>query len=62
MKIRRKFHKDENGAKVMKLKLLQQLFNCDDVNGDFDEDRKIGDVICGMNILKKKNEKNCKYQ
>ena len=42
---------------------MKQLFNCDDVKGGFDEDRKIGGGICGMNILKKKDErKNWKGQ
>ena len=45
-------HKDAHGAKEMQLKLSQQLFNCDYVKGDFDEDRKVGDGICGMMMLK----------
>ena len=45
-------HKDVHGAKERNTKLLQQLFSCDDVKGDFDKDRKIGDSICGMQILK----------
>ena len=47
-------HKYAHGAKETKLKLSQQLFNCDYVKGDFDEDRKIGDGICGMKMLKQK--------
>ena len=36
-----KVHKDAHVAKVMQLKLSQQMFNCDDTRGGFDEDRKI---------------------
>ena len=36
----------------MQLELSQQLCNCDDVKGRVDKDRKIGDGIFGMNILK----------
>ena len=50
--LKKKLHKDAHGAKGMQLKLSQQLFNCDDVKGDFDEDRKIGDGICGMKMLR----------
>ena len=60
---KKKRHKYAHGAKEMQLKLSQQLFNCDDVKGDFDEDRKIGDGICGMKMLKQKmREKNWKDQ
>ena len=38
---KKKIHKDANGAKEMYLELLKQLFNCDDVKGGFDEDRKL---------------------
>ena len=47
-------HKDAHGAKEMQLKLSQQMFNCNDVKGGFDEDREIGDGICGMKMLKQK--------
>ena len=50
---RKKLYKDAHGTKEMQLKLLQQLFNCDYVRGVFDEDRKIIDGICGMEMLKK---------
>ena len=47
----------------MHLRLSQQLFNCDDVKGVFDEDSKIGDGICGMKMLKQNmREKNWKDQ
>ena len=36
----------------MLLKLSHQLFNYDDVKGDFGEYKKIGDGICGMKMLK----------
>ena len=36
----------------MQLELSQQLFNCDYMKGGFDKDRKIGDGICGMEMLK----------
>ena len=55
-------HKDTNGAMGMQIELSQQLFNCDDVKVDFDEENKIGDGICGMKILKQNlREKNWKY-
>ena len=37
---------------VMYTLRTQQFFNCDDVKGGFNYDRKIGDGISGMNILK----------
>ena len=49
---KKKLHKDSYGAKEIQLELLQQLFNCDDVKVDFDEDSKIGDGIYGMNMWK----------
>ena len=52
------FHRNAHGTKEMKLELLQQLFNCDDTKGDFDEDRKIGDGICGMKMLKQNMREN----
>ena len=56
-------HKDAHGAKEMQLELSQQLFNCDDMKVDFDEDSKIGDGICGMKMFKQKmREKNWKDQ
>ena len=36
----------------MQLDLSQQFLNCDDVKGDFDKDKEIGDNICGMTMLK----------
>ena len=51
-------HKDAYGAKEMKIKLSQKLFNCNDMKGGFDEDRKIGDGICGLNILNQKTREN----
>ena len=57
------FHKDANDTNEMQLKLSQQLFNCDDVRVDFDEDSKIGYGIYDMKMLKQNiREKNCKYQ
>ena len=50
----RKIHKDAHGAKEMQLELSQQIFICDDVKGDFDKYRKIGDGIYGMKMLKQK--------
>ena len=47
-----KLHKDAHGAKEMQLELSRQLFYCDDVKGGFDKDRIIGDVICGIKMLK----------
>ena len=44
----------------MELKLLHQLFNCDDMKEFFDEDRKIGDGICGMKMLKQKMREKLK--
>ena len=45
----------------MQLNLSHQLFNCDDVKGFFDEDRKIGDGVSGIKMLKqKRREKNRK--
>ena len=41
----------------MKLELSQKLFNCDDMKGDFDKDKKIGDGICGMKMLKQNTRK-----
>ena len=39
------------------------MFKCGDVKGDFDEDTKIGDRICGMKTLKKNmRDKNWKGQ
>ena len=56
-------HKDTHGAMGMQLELSHQLFNCDDVKVDFEEDSKIGDGICGMKMLKGNlREKNWKYQ
>ena len=49
---RGKLHRNAHGAKEIKLELSQQLFNCDDVKGDFDKYRKIGDRICGMKMWK----------
>ena len=49
--------KDAHDAKEMQLKLSQQLFNCDDTKGSFDEDRKIGDGVCGKKMLKQKTRK-----
>ena len=47
----------------MQLELSQQLFNSDDVKVHFEKDSKIGDVICGMNMLKQNmQEINWKYQ
>ena len=56
--MRKKMHKDAYGAKEMKIKLSQKLFNCNDMKGGFDEDRKIGDGICGLNILNQKTREN----
>ena len=45
----------------MQLKLSQKMSNCDYVKMDFDEDIKISDGICGMNMLKQNTrEKNWK--
>ena len=56
-------HRDSHGTKEIYIKLSHQLFNCDDMKGDFDEDRKIGDGICGMNTLKQTmRDKNWKDQ
>ena len=49
---KKKLHKNAHDAMEMQLKLSQQLFNCDDMKGYFDSDRKIGDGICGMKMLK----------
>ena len=47
----------------MQLKLSQQLFNYDYVKGGVDEDRKIGDGICGIKMLKQNmREENWKDQ
>ena len=47
----------------MQLNLSQKLFNCDDVKEDFDGDRKVGDGICGMKMLKQNTrEKSGKDQ
>ena len=46
-------HKYSHGTKELQIKLSQQLFNFDDVKEGFDKDRKIGDGICGMKMLKK---------
>ena len=48
----KKLHKYAHGAKYMQLNLSQQLFNCDDAKKDLDKNRKIGDGICGMKMLK----------
>ena len=45
-------YKDAHRTKYIQLELSQQLFNCDDMKGYFDSDRKIGDGICGMKMLK----------
>ena len=56
---KKKLHKDAHGTKGTQLKLSKQMFNCDDVKGVFDKDRKIDDGICGMKILNQNNrEKN----
>ena len=52
--LKKKLHKNVHGAKEMQIELSQQLFNCDDVKGGFEEDRKIGDGVCGMKMLKQK--------
>ena len=49
---RKTFHKYAHGAKEMQIDLSKQLFNCDDMKMDFDEDLKNGDGICGMKMLK----------
>ena len=60
---KKKLHKDAHGTKRTQLKLSKQMFNCDDVKGVFDKDRKIDDGICGMKMLKQKmREKNWKDQ
>ena len=47
----------------MQLELSRQLFYCDDVKGGFDKDRNIGDVICGIKMLKQNmQERTWKYQ
>ena len=47
----------------MQLDLSQQFFICNNLKGGFEEDRKIGDGICGMKMLKPNTrEKNWKDQ
>ena len=52
-----KLHKDAHGAKEMQPESSQQLLNCDDVKVCFDRDRKIGDGICCMKMLKQNMSK-----
>ena len=63
MQFQIKMHKDAHGAKEIQIELSRQLFYCDDLKGWFDKDRKIGDGICGIKMLKPKTrERNWKVQ